>query len=51
MANSEYMQAVIREVAIQADMVAVKAIREAQLTTEPHTRRNSQEEPHKPKAS
>ena len=33
---------------IQAAMVAVRTMREADLTIEPHTRRSSPEEPHRP---
>ena len=41
--NSEDMQAAIIWVAIEAAMAAVKERREADPTTKPHTRRNSQE--------
>ena len=37
------------QVAIQAATAVVKVIRETHLTTDPHIRRNSPEEPHRPK--
>ena len=42
---SEDIQAVNMHVVIQAATVAVRFMREADPTTEPHTRRNSPEEP------
>ena len=42
MANSEDMHAVIAQAAIQAASGVVRAIREADQPTEPHTRRSTQ---------
>ena len=44
-AKSEIMQVVIIQVAIQAVTMVVRAMREADLTAEKHTRRSSPEEP------
>ena len=49
MANSEDMQAVIMQLAIWAAVVVLRAIREADLLTQPHTRRSSPEEPQRPR--
>ena len=48
MINSEDKQAAIMQAAIQGDIAAVKLMREEDSTTEPHTRRNNQEELHRP---
>ena len=42
------MQEAIMQAVIQAAMVAVRAIMEPDLSTEPHTRRSSQEETYRP---
>ena len=47
MTNSEDMQAVITQVAIQAVTMVVRAIGKADLPTEAHTRRSSSEKLHK----
>ena len=49
MANSEEIQAVIMQVAIQAATVAVRAVREANQPTKSHTRKSIQEEQQKPR--
>ena len=43
------MQAVIVQAAIEAVMAAIRAMVEADPPTEPHTRRSSPEEPHRPR--
>ena len=49
MANLQGMQVVITWADIQAATVGVKVMREADPTTEPHIRRNSIKEPHRPR--
>ena len=49
MANSEDMQVVIMQMAIQAATAAVRVMRKTDQTCGPHTIRNSQEGPHRPR--
>ena len=49
MSNAEQMQAAIMQVAIQAVTVPVRVMRKANPPAKPHTRRNTQEEHHKPR--
>ena len=50
MSNSEDLQAAIMEVTLDiATAAAVRPMREADPSTEPHTRRRSSEEPHNPR--
>ena len=47
MANSEDMQAAIMQEVTREATAVVRAMREADLPNEAHTRRSSPEEPHK----
>ena len=49
MANSQDMHKVIMQAAILAAILVVRALKEADLTAEPHTRRSSPEELHRPR--
>ena len=49
MVNSEEIKTVIKQAAIKAAKLAVRAMREADPPVEPHTRRSIPEEKHRPK--